>query len=150
MSRQLYETQLDQTREAVAIQLAASRWRASPVKLPMQYRIEYALMRDDRIAALVEVKCRDVASSQYPSLMLSLAKWQAGIALAGLLRVPFLVVASYTDGARFVKGNELDAAAVTFGFGGRKDRGDEQDMEPVVFIPASCFTAIRTKEAATC
>lgn len=150
MSRPLYETQLDKTREAAAIQLAASRWRASPVKLPMQYRIDYALMRDDRIAALAEVKCRDVDASQYPSLMLSLAKWQAGIALAGLLRVPFIIVASYADGARFVKVNELDAAAVTFGFGGRNDRNDEQDMEPVVYIPASCFVAIRTKEPATC
>lgn len=139
MSRPLYESPLDLKKEEAAIKVVASRNGCSYEKLPLDYRADYLLLKENRPSAVAEVKCRANPREQYPTLMLSLNKWRHSEELSRYLGVPFVLIASWTDGV-FV--HKAGSAEISFGFGGRIDRNDSQDREPVVFIPTTAFTFV--------
>lgn len=135
--RPTYESPTDLSNEQAVADLMAHRWRAEPVKLPIQFRVDYALFRNGWIAAWAEVKCRSNASDRYDTYMLSLAKVQAGNRLAAAHGVPFLLVVRWTDAIGWVQPTAGDVR-----IGGRRDRGDAQDIEQVVHIPITDFRAL--------
>jgi hypothetical protein len=70
--------------------------------------------------------------------MLSLAKIIHGMELARATEKPFLVVVEWNDVVGWHKVEKVHSIRM----GGRVDRGDWQDMEPVVDIPTSEFKKI--------
>jgi len=108
----------------------------------MAYYIDWVFLRNQKPVAIAEVKCRTNPREQYPTLMLSLAKWMHGKQLAKELAVPFLVVIKWTDGIFWHE--VTDKSLISHGFGGRTDRNDDQDVEPVVYIPINLFRKIST------
>jgi hypothetical protein len=51
----------------------------------------------------------------------------------------FVLIIKWDDGVFFYKAGSSE---VTYGFGGRYDRDDSQDQEPMVFIPVDKFKRI--------
>lgn len=137
--RPMYESARDRENEAAVAAILAPRWKSEAQKLPMAYYIDWLMMRGGKPVACMEVKCRNNPRAQYPTLMLSLAKWMHGLQFSELMGIPFLVAVQWTDGIFWHKAGSFP---VSFGFGGRKDRGDSQDMEPVVFIPTDAFVPL--------
>ena len=135
----MYESRADLEKERHVADVIAPRWKCSAKKLPTAYFIDWVLMRGAKTAAFVEVKCRNNPKDQFPTFMLSLAKWMHGRQLSVIADVPFFVVVQWTDGIYWVNAADVQ---VEVGFGGRADSGDEQDMEPVVFIPVNCFKRV--------
>jgi len=134
--RPMYESANDRVNETNVVSIIAPKWKCEAKKLPTSYFIDWVLMRDGKAAAFMEVKCRKNLKSKYPTLMLSLAKWMHGQQFAQAANVPFFVAVEWEDGIFWHKAGDVP---VTIGFGGRVDRGDDQDMEPVVFIPVAAF-----------
>lgn len=142
MNRPLYESASDLTNEQrVAAQLSA-KWKADFHKLPKSYHIDWMAYRDGKPVCFIELKCRQNERAAYPTFMVSLAKWMHGKELAREVGVPFFIVVDWTDGTFFLN---VEDQPVSYGFGGRKDRNDEQDMEPVVFIDVSYFKDTKVK-----
>lgn len=139
MSRPLYESQADLQNEVQVAEHLNQVWSCRFHKLPMSYSVDWMLMRDKPVA-FAELKCRKNDSTKYPTLMLSLNKWVKGIQFANQLDVPFLIICRWTDGLFFHEAGSVD---VTYGIGGRTDRGDSQDTEPVVYIPVTSFKRIK-------
>ena len=54
--------------------------------------------------------------------------------------VPSILAVKWKDGSGFIVLNTLEDFEL--GFGGRVDRDDSQDMEPVIFIPIKNFRVI--------
>jgi hypothetical protein len=128
MSRPLYENQEDRNNEEAVVTEVCHVWKCSHQKLPISYKLDYALMRDQKVNALCEIKCRNVPSDFYETIMISSLKVIAARRLSEAMNVPCLFVIRYQDDIRFINFNEEpDSVEI----GGRKDRNDAQDTEIV-------------------
>lgn len=142
--RPLYESAQDRENEINALRKIATK--TTPVKLPLRYEIDFALMNGDKIVAFAEVKCRTNLFSAYPTLMISMAKLISGITLSGQTGFPFWLIVKWTDK---IGALEIDSLRVfVMGVGGRTDRGDDQDREPVCHIPTTAFKILKDIEEA--
>lgn len=137
-ARPIYETEQTLAAEIETIRKVAGIWRCEYRKLPRQYRIDWALVRDGKIAAWCECKRRHNKRNKYPSLMLSLSKVAHGLDLERQTGLPFLIVVEWDDCLAYLKAQRIGPLR----FGGRSDRGDWQDQEPVVDFPVEEFKRI--------
>jgi hypothetical protein len=112
-------------------------------KNPNQYRINYSMVRGGRIECFLEARERTHEFGKYPTEMVTLAKWIAGVEMGRVTGKPVLLAVSYGDAQKVVRIAE-GASGVYYGWGGRTDRGDAQDVEPVIHIPKERFMPIDT------
>lgn len=68
------------------------------------------------------------------------------LALARMMRVPFLLVMQFTDGTYWADLSKEEIPE--FGFSGRTDRDDMRDQQLMAFIPMSWFKKIELQQAA--
>ena len=141
--RPRFETEDDLKREAfVADQLM----RVSGIrldKMPDSYGPDYFHPR-----RIVEVKCRKHAHDKFPTLILALRKWQAGIYRAHLMhpKTLFVVAAGFTDGIWTISVAHKELSDYEIAMGGRtKQTRDAADIEPVVHIPVEDMTKLTEK-----
>lgn len=135
--RPLYERQEDLDREWMAVQEFCNHAAAIPVKLPIEARADYMLFRGRDAKAIVEIKCRKNRRTAYPTYMISKSKYDA---LCQWQSMGFYValVVNWEDDIGYVSipvDHEI-------GKGGRWDRGDPMDVEPVVLISVDKFKTI--------
>lgn len=100
------------------------------VKMPKAYEVDFAVMRSGRVVGVVEVKVR---SRHYPEIILSLHKAQALRRFAAWGLHARLIVA--TPEGVFLHRVTSEVTPITLG--GRTDRGDPDDVEPVVRYPVA-------------
>ena len=130
--RPLYENaQTLKAEQGVAKQLEA-RWRCNLLKLPISYRADYMAIREKPVA-IIEIKCRN---RMYAKMFLSLHKFLEAKALATQLKVPFLLVYGFPEGIYW--GN-VTHYPLEVQVGGRTDRGDWQDTEPMQMFELEGF-----------
>ena len=136
-TRPTYENPDSLKAEEQTIRRAAEVWKSTYAQLPVQYRVDWALLRGG-LVAWCECKRRYNNKDKYPTLMLSLNKIIHGMELARATEKPFLVVVEWNDMVGWHKVEKVHG----IGMGGRTDRSDWQDVEPVVYIPTSEFKKI--------
>lgn len=142
MKRPIYEDEasLKSEREtALAIEKA---WKCNLTKLPMKSKIDF-LMKNKKgePRAFVEVKNRACKRHKYPTYMISLDKWVSGLSMSRFTEVPLVLVVSWDDEIGYVTCGAV-IKETTVNMGGREDRGDAQDIEPVVHIPIYLFETL--------
>lgn len=138
--RKRYENPASLEAERLVATTLESRWNCKLAKMPIAYHIDWMALRDNKPVAFMELKCRTNPREQYPTFMLSFAKWQHGIQMGSTAAVPFIVSVQWTDGLFYLPVD--NTTPFDLGYGGRKDRGDWQDMEPVVYVPTSLFKEV--------
>lgn len=142
MARPIYESQQDRDNE-LTVQKQIETWASCILKkLPYNRYIDWEAYRQGVMVALVEFKQRRNPRRQYPTYMVSLAKWNNGIRMSKEADVPFLLCVKWTDGLHFILVNEH--TPITTGTGGRYDRGDSADVEQMAYIDTSLFKPIPT------
>lgn len=139
--RPTYESHQDRVNEIEVATELAVLWRCEAHKMPAFYQVDWALANSGTIRAWVEIKCRKVKRTQYPTLMLSLHKWLHGLKLQSDTGIPFILVVRWDEGIFYMRANSLMKPEIRIS--GRVDRGDPQDMEPCVHIPIDQFTPIK-------
>lgn len=130
------QTAEDRERERAVFAAVGACWGLTACQYAGEANpIDGYLADGDRVVALVEVKCRDVLEDTYPTVYLSVRKWLAlllGSMQGGVL--PLFVV-RFDDGAI----RWLDVRTLPPGMPmlvrGRRDRGYENDREPVLEVP---------------
>lgn len=135
MPRPLYESPTDLANELDVAGVLAARWKVSPHKLPISYGVDFGLFRDGAPVAWAEIKCRTNARDRYATYCIALGKAQAGLTLSRVTGRPFAIVVRWTDclGYLIVKSIE------DIRWGGRRDRGDAADLEPMAHWPTESF-----------
>ena len=136
MSRTIYETQSDLNREENLKKELEKKWSCNLIKLPIRYCLDYAALRNKKIVAFIEIKHRTNKIHAYPTYMLSLAKVQAAKRLAEDVRVPPFLVVQWVDA---LGTTNLANCKFSLEMGGRTDRKDSQDVEPVAHINLAEF-----------
>lgn len=142
-----YESQQDRDRETEVAGLVARRLGLEPLKLHEHaYRADFALyskgghLKGSRgeLRALIEVRCRDgYGHSSFTHYMTSLHKYLALCDYARALpSVRVRLIVRFADG---IFSHEPDPLCLDAGIGGRDDRKDNVDIEPVAFLPMDTF-----------
>jgi len=139
--RSLYETEEDRGREGSFIEELCITWKCEAVKLPIHYKLDFALMRDGVIRAFLETKIRKYVMDYFDTYMISMAKVLAAREYSAFAGIPSLLAVRWNDGDGFIGLHSMKDFEI--GFGGRRDRNDPQDMEPVVFIPIENFGRLK-------
>lgn len=127
--RPLYETEDDLQNELAVVKDLSSSLNCSYKKLPISYGLDYALVRDEDVFAFIEIKCRKRHSQRHESLMVSAQKRVKAQELTRATGVPCMLVSAFTDGVYWINMAEKPDRVT---FNGRTDRGDAQDVEPVI------------------
>lgn len=134
----IYENEQTLSDEREGITLAAEKWGAKPVKLPRKYSIDFAMVKDGGVKAWVEFKKRSNAQLKYPTYTVSLFKYMNLVSMSEKTGAVGMFVVQWTDCIGYV----TVPVEYELIFSGRKDRGDWEDMEPMVSIPIGAFKLI--------
>lgn len=136
--RPTYETQQDVANEQLVIDLLCTKWGCTATKTPKFYCVDWSLSQGKDVKSLVEIKFR---KASYPTYILSLHKYTEMLMSAFASQLPHLLVVCWPEGGkrvvRYAKVEPSLRERVIHG--GRTDRGDLQDQEPLVEIPMSKF-----------
>lgn len=139
--RPTYETAQDVEHEQQVIDLLCKAWNCTANKTPKFYCVDWSVGYGNEVKAMVEIKFRNAS---YPTYILSMHKFTEMCKSAEASRLPFLLVVCWPEqGQRVVKyvevKHDLHKRVI---LGGRRDRGDWQDVEPLVEIDASKFKTV--------
>lgn len=135
--RRLYETPDDRKAEEAVIREMCKRRGHEWWKLPMTYRVDYAVTTpDDEILMWLEVKCR----SKKEDIKLSLHKVMAGLELSRVTGLPFILAVAFGEEIYWKK---ILPGPMQIAMWGRIDRNDWQDTEPMVLFPLNDFIPFR-------
>jgi hypothetical protein len=117
----------------------SSAWNCELIKLQVRDAFDYAATRGKNITAFVEVKTRTNPMHKYPTYMISMTKVMNANAVFMSTGTPSLLVVKWTDCMGWV---QLNQNKFTLEIGGRRDRHDAQDIEPVCHISIDLFKVI--------
>jgi hypothetical protein len=136
--RTLYETVDDLRSEKNVISYVSQCWNVAYYKLPMSYKIDYAMYRDDILMGFAEVKCRTHKFGTFPTYIISLGKVMEARKLARETETNSILIVSWTDKIGymdFFSHHQIKQ-------GGRSDRNDWQDQEPMCHFDLKHFKGI--------
>jgi hypothetical protein len=140
MVRPRYESKESLSKEHDTIREIERAWKCKAQKMPVKYTFDYGLYYNGELKAVAELRYRNVSSTTYPTIICALYKLHAArdFALDGLK--PYFIV-TFKDGTFYHEFKCWDTF-YKIDQGGRTDRGDWQDMEPVIRIPIEKFKKI--------
>jgi hypothetical protein len=142
--RPFYESEKDRSNERDVIRVAEAAWSAKAIKLKKAYHVDYMLESSDGRKAFAEIKCRNYSLhglNRLGGLFISLHKWVMARQMTEVCRVPLLVLLKTTDGYWYHATEDFKHDGLSFG--GRTDRNDWQDTEPVITLRSHRFTKLR-------
>lgn len=136
-TRPIYETPANIAAENAVSEAISKLWDIKIVKLKRLYPFDRAVIRDKEITGFLEIKCRPNPKDQYPEYMISLDKIRWALEIRQTLGHPCFLAVQWTDQLGI---HRIDSKMDYWvGMGGRIDRNDPQDMEPVVMINTKWF-----------
>ena len=131
--RQIYETRSDLDNEKSICKTIEAACGLRLKKLSIKYNLDFIGFRNGKAVAVIEVKKRHNSYSRYPTLILSLAKYNRGVEFYRVNDLKFIFCVQFEDGYFFYEYQNEDRFDVQIG--GRTDRNDVEDIEPVMHIP---------------
>lgn len=137
--RPTYERQKDRDNEAALFLRLGKAWNCLVQKREMFSRLDCWAYRNGELKAAIEIKCRTNRMHQYPTYMISKAKYDYAVEEGARIRIPVLLVVQWSDALGYV---DLTKVEVVESVGGRVDRGDSKDVESVVLIDTKLFRRI--------
>ena len=143
MTRTMYENEDDRNNEQAIMERLAAAWDIEYHKLPMSYRMDFAVTKADSIVGFAEVKMRRMNWGQYPTIMLSMSKVHAACQYHQSLKLPTVFVVGTMDGGcHYTHLHDVPGNAKLV-YGGRTmQTRDSADVEPCYMIPINRFVSI--------
>ena len=124
MARIKYESQDNLRQEKNVLRHMSQLWDVSYSKLPLDYKLDYAMYRDDNLVGFAEVKCRKPKMKDFPTYIISLSKIMKARRLASVTGTKSVLIVSWSDATGWI--DVFSDFIVKQG--GRKDRDDWQDQ----------------------
>ncbi len=139
MMRPRYETEGDRIAEAEVAGQLHKHWDCTLHKTPPKYPYDFVAERGGKLRGLIEIKRRSTAATLYPTYMISADKIIKCGNASEVLGVSFYLVVQFSDLLLWWEYNRGD---FDLALGGRRDRNDAQDIEPVVHIDIHKFNEV--------
>tara|TARA_R110000803_G_scaffold167416_5_gene230658 strand:+ start:1551 stop:1979 length:429 start_codon:yes stop_codon:yes gene_type:complete len=142
MSRPMYETAETRLQEQSLIEYCCDKWNMDAIKLPIKYGVDYMAMdKRGKATGFIELKQRTTTKDAYNTYFISLHKMMNVQALIKATELPVTLVVQWTDWCGWVRLDTIPYHSIYAG--GRGDRNDWQDREPMVHIPIKNFTLFK-------
>lgn len=156
MNRPVYENATTLEREGKLLDIFIENYhvlRLQPYaiqmcKLPISYRLDFGIFHYEsgELVGLAELKCRNYNFGDFSTFSISAGKFNAAIQLQQSLDVPVYFVVGWKDKnvlyTLFPDYTKVGKEKFVTKWGGRHDRDDIGDMEPMVHIPNNHFREI--------
>jgi hypothetical protein len=141
MSRPIYENTASKLNEEQVAAKVCAKWGCSAQKMPRKMQLDYAMHRDKKVEAFLEVKCRTNSIFDFPCYFISLSKVLESKRIAEATGLPcFLAVRSVDQRIHMIR---LDNEPFTVEIAGRFDRNDPEDIEPCCFFEVGKFKELK-------
>lgn len=108
-------------------------------KTPISFGIDYAVIRGGKISSFIELKCRTNPMQKYSTYMIAAIKYQKSMSIMRDSGLPVRLWVQWSDATGFC---ELSKPGYEWNIGGRIDRNDAADIEPVIHIPIPEFKLV--------
>jgi hypothetical protein len=145
IARQFYETARDRVRERAIANEVGAVWGCCFVQNKPGFAADLCAVRDGHVIGLAEVRERPRHSLEvldgWGGVFFSLQKWSNIHGLTLSSGLPFVFILKAAGVLHFHATRTFDHDGVDIG--GRTDRGDWQDVEPVALLRAHRFRLIR-------
>jgi hypothetical protein len=138
--RPVYENDESLLRERSVAQALANKWMVALRKLPKYYSADYLILSNNSPRAFCEIKCRDISSS-FDTYRISLNKYIGLRTLSLNTGLSSLIVVQFKDNVILYHIVTTDND-IPISYGGRTDRNDWQDIEPLAVLNYSQFIKI--------
>lgn len=145
MGARLYESELDRERERDFIGKIESKFDCSCQKLPPHLVLDVIISRGRYGVAWGELKCRNVSSTTYPTLVVGERKLRKGLELQRLFghsvtneTLPLMIFARFKDRDMWVRVTKLDGLERQK-LTAKNHSDDPTDTEWVVHLPLDRF-----------
>jgi hypothetical protein len=141
--RPTYQSEADEAEEReIALRLAALGCEVARNK--RYYPFDFSVIKGGRIVGLAEFKRRRHPYGTYPTIILSLHKFAAATNYHHATNLPIAFFVRWDgDQVGLCDLHKLKPEDVTISIGGREDRNDSEDMEPVIHIPIAKFRGLK-------
>ena len=155
--RPTYENKQSLDAERKTVETLSKMWKVQFIKMPISYHLDYAMIHKinvyqygealkDSIVGFAEVKVRTNPITQYDTYMIALSKVLKARQLSEATKKPSILIVNWRTINKDPTKNDCIGwtnfkREFKLGFGGRKDRNDWQDQEPVALYPISMFKA---------
>lgn len=133
--RKQYESSADLANEKTIIEVACTAWQCTAFKIPISYKLDFALSRNGRVQAFAEIKRRSHDRFKYPTAFISYRK----VLCAQAFQCPCFLIVGWDDQVGYTR---LDNGFSHISIGGRLDRKDAADLEPVAHFNVGEFKKI--------
>jgi hypothetical protein len=128
-------------KETALINRVVPLWGVIADKNPEWHKIDFSLAVVSRqpIIGFVEAKCRNCDHERYPTFFVSLTKYMSACEVARFTGIPTYFLVEWLDQTKYVR---VPCRTTGVCMGGRLDRGNPDDMEPVIHIPTTEFRPV--------
>jgi hypothetical protein len=116
-------------------------WSCTMREYGDMHHIDWYALRYGRVMAYLELKARNVLSSEYPTVYLAVDKWLPLSLLTLATRAPGFFVVRFLDGIRWIRISRVDARRQTYG-------GSRTEKEPMIEVPITEMRRIASAENA--
>lgn len=130
----------DEAAEREVAALLARTWRCEIHKFGPLTPIDFYALRDGRLVAMIELRCRTTATTDFEHVPLNVRKWLSLMLAHTGLGVEALWVVRFADGVRWVHIQDVDARDVRMFRKGVQRVGS--DAEPAVYVPVASMRAL--------
>lgn len=137
MTRPLYETAEHRKGEEQTLDRIMMHTNAHAIKLSIRDHLDYAMLNNGQIVALIEIKNRSITRDTYATVMIEYKKAEHARQISFETGVPCYLFVQWTDALGFIN----FAEDFELGVNGRKDRHAE-DYGLVAYYPTESFKVI--------
>ena len=133
--RKVYETQNHLNAEEELAQYGAFKWDCKMRKQDKFNQFDYVAIRNNKVAAFIELRCRSNEMDAYPTCFITTNKLSAAHSMHMATGLPILFLVGWSDKTGYADLTKQYPVTI----GGRTDRNDAADVEAVAEIPISEF-----------
>jgi hypothetical protein len=149
MVRPVYESAEDRKNQHEIGMAITEAWGYTCLRLKRFYPVDFAFRNGSEIRAFGEIKQRRKTLEQldvHGGIYLGLDKWARAKLICNTAGVPFVYVVRNPAGIFYYRTTVFDGSAAfdRLAMGGRLDRDDDQDIEPVVCFLSKRFERLKT------
>lgn len=136
-----FATDEDRRNENAVSTILEATWKCELRPFGTLSPLDRYAIRDGRMVAIVEIKCRSHSSDRFATVFLNLRKWNSMMLACVGHGVPAVFVVKFTDRTGFINVAEIDASRIKIaGCSQRVKSGS--DIEPVIEVEVSQLTWI--------
>lgn len=139
MNRPLYETSSSLKIEKMMADSYANLFNVQLLKIPIQYGVDAIALIDKKPRYFIEFKKRNINSEYYDTYIISLSKYLKSKSIFQHTNKETVLVVKWTDVMKCIILNRINKENLNISMGGRTDRDDWQDYEPLIKIDIKDF-----------